>query len=95
MRLVYTPAAVEDLKRLHEFVAPKSPLAARKIAIEIQQAAEKLKIFPYIGLPVSRAPRPDLLRDLYIEQYTIRYLISDESIQILRIWHHKEVEKDL
>ena len=39
MKLQYTPQAVDDLKRLHDFVVLKSPLAARKIAIEIQDAA--------------------------------------------------------
>ena len=91
MKLQYTPQAVADLQRLYEFVAPKNPLAARKIAIEIQESAEKLKAFPKIGLPVSQAPNPDVLRDLYIGNYTIRYLItSTELIQVLRIWHNKE-----
>ncbi|BFM13519.1 type II toxin-antitoxin system RelE/ParE family toxin [Simiduia litorea] len=96
MRLRYTPQAVGDLKRLHDFMAPKSPLAARKAAIEIQEAAERLKVFPKVGLPVSRAENPDLLRDLYIGNYTIRYQISSsEAINILRIWHNKENEKNL
>ena len=95
MKLQYTSQSVDDLRRLHDFVAPNNPLAARKIAIEIQQAAEKLKAFPKIGLPVARAADPNLLRDLYIGQYTNRYQItSAELIHILRIWHNKETEKD-
>ena len=96
MRLFYTPEAIADLQRLHDFVAEKHPLAARKIAIEIQDAAGRLKAFPRIGLPVSRADDPDLLRDLYIGHYTLRYLLSPpRSIHVLRIWHNKEVERDL
>jgi len=96
MRLKYAPQAIGDLKRLHDFVAPKSTLAAKKIAIEIQEAAERLKVFPEIGLPVSRSADPKSLRDLYIGNYTIRYQISSsEFFHILRIWHNKEIEKDL
>ncbi|GAA6145737.1 hypothetical protein NBRC116585_18550 [Thalassolituus maritimus] len=55
-----------------------------------------------IGLPVSRAPDSQRIRDLYSGQYTLRYrlvrdVISDvnhgvnkDVIQILRIWHGKE-----
>ena len=96
MKLQYTPQAVGDLQRLHDFVACKNVLAARKVAIEIQDAANRLKTFPKIGLPVSASPDPDLFRDLYIGNYTIRYQIaSPELIYVLRIWHNKEIEKDL
>ena len=96
MKLQYTPQAVGDLQRLYDFVADKSPLAARKVAIEVQEAAERLKAFPKIGLPVSRATNPELIRDLYIGNYTVRYQIASSTlIQVLRIWHNKEVEKDL
>lgn len=95
MKLRYTPESIDDLRRLYDFIAPKNPLAARKVAIEIQEAAEKLKSFPKIGLPVAKAVEPDLLRDLYIGNYTLRYLIaSPPEILILRIWHNKEIEKD-
>ena len=96
MKLKYSPESVSDLQRLHDFVAHKNPLSARKIAVEIQQAAEKLKLFPQVGLPVSRAESPELIRDLYVGNYTLRYLISSgELIYVLRVWHNKEIEKDL
>lgn len=88
MKLQYTPEAVEDLKRLHDFVATKNALSARKTAIEIQEAAQRLKAFPKIGLPVSASPNADLIRDLYVGSYTIRYKIAyPELIQVLRVWH--------
>lgn len=96
MKLEYSPQSILDLQRLHDFVADKNPLSARKIAIEIQEAAQKLKSFPQIGLPVSRADESKNIRDLYVGKYTIRYLVSvEEIIYILRIWHNKENEKDL
>ena len=96
MQVKYSPESVRDLHRLYDFVAVKNPLSARRIALDIQEGVEKLKSFPQIGLPVSRAPDPNSIRDLYVGKYTVRYLISDvETLYILRIWHNKEEEKDL
>ena len=95
MNLNFTPEAVGDLIRLREFIKEKNPIAAQRIANELLIGIEKLKVFPEIGLIVDRAPQPDLIRDLYISKYTIRYLIGDNEIVVLRMWHGKEIDKDL
>jgi len=94
MNLSFTPEAIEDLTRLREFISRKNPFAAQKVASELLAGLDNLKIFPHMGLPVSSAPDPELVRDLYIDQYTVRYLIKSEQLIILRVWHNKENEKD-
>lgn len=91
----YSPEALADLQRVVDFVEVKNPYAARRIAIDLQEGVFRLKQFPHIGLPVIKAPDPEKIRDLYVGDYTLRYLITDEIIYILRIWHNKENEKDL
>lgn len=93
MRITYTPEAVHDLKRLREFIAEHNPRAANRIAKNIQAGISKLKVFPQMGLSVSKAPDPEMIRDLYVGDYTVRYLLN-RKIYILRVWHGKEVEKD-
>ena len=95
MKANFTFESINDLQRLREFIEVKNPVAAERIANELLAGIEKLKIFPKIGLPVQRAQDPDLIRDLFIGDYTVRYLISNEAIIILRFWHGKEIEKDL
>jgi len=95
MKVKYSPQSVSDLQRVVEFVENKNPYAARRIAIDLQEGVERLKQFPQIGLPVLKAADPEQLRDLYAGDYTVRYLITDEVIYILRIWHGKENEKNL
>ena len=95
MKLSFTPEAVVDLSRLRAFIESKNPIAAQRIANELLKGIEKLKIFPEIGLKVVRAPQPHLIRDLFVGNYTIRYLIGDNEIYVLRMWHGKEIEKDL
>jgi plasmid stabilization system protein ParE len=91
----YSPESLADLQQVVEFVEAKNPYAARRIAIDLQEGVSKLKQFPQIGLPVIKAPDPKTIRDLYVSDYTVRYLITDETIYILRVWHNKENEKNL
>lgn len=95
MKIRYSPESVEDLQRVVEFVEVKNPYAARRIAIDLQEGVDRLKQFPEIGLPVLKAPDPEQIRDLYVGNYTVRYLIANEVIYILRVWHGKENEKNL
>lgn len=91
----YSPESIKDLQRVIEFVEVKNPYAARRIAIDLQEGVSKLKQFPQIGLPVTNAPDPEKIRDLYVGDYTVRYLIAEDTLYILRVWHNKENEKDL
>ena len=95
MKIKYSLESIDDLQRVVEFVEIKNPYAARRIAIDLQEGVDKLKQFPKIGLPVLKASDSELIRDLYINNYTVRYLTTDEVIYILRIWHNKENEKNL
>lgn len=90
MRIAYSPEAIEDLRRLREFIAIKNPSAAKRIAASIIKGIQQLNPFPYLGLKVARAPDPEMIRDLIIGNYTVRYLVDGDEIDILRVWHHKE-----
>ena len=90
MKVTYSPESLEDLRRVVEFVEPQNPFAARRIAIGIQEGVERLKSFPFIGLPVTSAIDPNKIRDLQINKYTLRYLIEKQRNQILRVWHNRE-----
>ncbi len=94
MKTSYTPEAIDDLKRLRAFIAKHDPIAAQRIAIELLNGIEKLKVFPQMGLQVIKAPQPKLIRDLFIGSYTVRYLITQEQIVILRLWQGKEARKE-
>jgi len=95
VKISYTQEAIADLERLRKFIEPKNPFAARRISSELLDGIGNLHAFPKMGLPVARAPDPDTIRDLFIGQYTVRYLLDKAHVVILRVWHGKEVEKDL
>jgi len=95
MNLLFSPEAVDDLARLRKFIEEKNPAAAQRIARDLLLGMEKLKVFPEIGLKVDRAFESQRIRDLFIGRYTVRYLIGEDEIVILRLWHSKEHEKNL
>ncbi len=95
MRVKYSPESIKDLQRVVEFVENKNQFAARRIAIDIQEGVYRLKQFPKIGLPVLKATDSEKIRDLYVGSYTVRYLIAENTIYVLRVWHNKENEIDL
>ena len=93
MKIVYTPEVIEDLARLREFIETNNPEAAGRIANSLLDGVKKLKRFPHIGIQVSKAPNPELMRDLVLGNYVARYLVLEKTINILRIWHQREEER--
>jgi len=90
MILSYSPEAISDLIRLREFIATKNPQAAQTIAQSLQRGISQLKTFLYLGVEVELAPNPEMIRDLIMGNYIVRYLIHQKHVYILRIWHHRE-----
>lgn len=95
MILRFAPEAIDDLIRLRKFIEEKNPAAAQRVGQDLLLGIEKLKEFPEIGLKVDRAFEPGRIRDLFVGNYTVRYLIGDREIIVLRLWHNKENGKDL
>ncbi|MBT2771828.1 type II toxin-antitoxin system RelE/ParE family toxin [Halomonas sp. ISL-60] len=91
MKLVYTDEAIEDLKRLREFIAIHNPSAAGRIATELVGKIDLLPDFPNMGTPVEMAP--DSVHDMVFGKYVIRYSVHTSVIIILRVWHELEGER--
>ncbi|MCB1852799.1 MAG: type II toxin-antitoxin system RelE/ParE family toxin [Gammaproteobacteria bacterium] len=90
MNVRYSREAVNDLRRLREFIEVKNPRAAKKAASTILKGIAQLKDFPLLGTKVDRAPNPEAVRDLVIGNYLARYLVHETELYVLRIWHQKE-----
>ena len=93
MKLVYSPEAVVDLRRLHDFVAEQNPLASRRLAKAVRDGVRRLKQFPRTGRRVRQSAdvwAPEEIRDWVTGTYIARYLLLDDTIIILRVWNQKE-----
>jgi len=93
VKLVYTDEAIDDLKRLREFIAMHNPTAAARIATELVGKIELLPDFPKMGAPVEMAPVPDSVRDMAFGKYVVRYSVHASAIIVLRVWHGLEGER--
>jgi plasmid stabilization system protein ParE len=90
VNLFYTPASVDDLRRLRNFIGVKNQEAAYKISVELREGISILTDLPRIGHKVMKSQTPDLIRDLFVNRYIVRYCILPNEIHVLRIWHQRE-----
>jgi plasmid stabilization system protein ParE len=91
-RLRWSLAALRDVGRLHDFLAPKSRDAARRAVEAIQQGVQVLGTYPEIGRPVDEMP-PEF-REWVIEfgsgAYLALYHYDGKEVVILAVRHGLE-----
>lgn len=92
-RVIFAPAAIRDLERLHAFLRPKNPAAAKRAAQAITRGVRALAAQPHIGRPIDDLPEiyRDWLIDFGDSGYVARYRIEGDTVVILALRHQKEV----
>ena len=93
MKLAFSREARGDLVRLRAFIAKHDPAAAQRVARRLIQGIERLIRHPRLGKRVAIAPgqtAPEEIRDWLVADYVVRYLIANDRIIVLRVWHGKE-----
>lgn len=91
-QIIWLPEAAADLDRLRDFLIPRNPSAAARVARQILQGVNLLEKYPEAGRPVEDPPG---FRDLFIpfgsRGYVLRYRLNqDKNIAIVRVWHASE-----
>jgi len=93
-RLIWTPPALRDMARLHDFLAAKNRGAARRAVRTIRQGVKALATHPEIGRPVEDIPSE--FREWIIQSgdsaYVALYRYDGKQIAILAVRHGREVE---
>lgn len=87
--LDWSPESLDDLDRLHTFLAPVNPIAAARAVQELVSAAEVLRDHPRMGERLSRY-EPREVRRLIVSHYELRYEVAGENVYILRLWSTRE-----
>jgi plasmid stabilization system protein ParE len=93
VKLALSREARDDLVRLRAFIAAHDPSAAERVARRLIRGIERLIRFPRLGRRVIAAPgelAPEEIRDWLVGDYVVRYLIADDRVIVLRVWHGKE-----
>ena len=91
-RLIWSRPALLDVARLHDFLAPKSPDAAKRAVRAIRHGIKALGKHPQIGRPVEEmAPE---FREWVIEfgngAYVALYHYDGKHVVMLAVRHGRE-----
>jgi plasmid stabilization system protein ParE len=87
--LIWHPEALADVARLHQFLAYRSPSAARRGAAAIISTANKIIKNPLLGTP--RAEFREWPAKFGKHAYVLRYFVLDNGdVLVTRVWHSRE-----
>ena len=92
--VVWLPEALQDLSRLHRFLADRNPQAARNAVLCIRAAARQLEAFPEIGRPLEDGRR-EIFAAFGAGAYVLRYRLDAQGQPVvIRVWHTREWRGD-
>ena len=91
-RLIWSEAALSDVRRLHSFLHAKNRLAAVRAVRALRQGAKLLALHPEIGRPMDDMPLEFRERVIEFGQggYVAMYHFDGERVVILGIKHGRE-----
>jgi plasmid stabilization system protein ParE len=89
VKLSWTSKAVDDLARLHQFLAPASPRTAGRAVQALTTVGERLLAHPRLGERLE-AYRPREVRRFLVGSYELRYEVQPGRLVVLRVWHARE-----
>lgn len=78
--------AEQWLREIYEYIAQDNPTAAGKVVSGIYEKAQFLSDFPKIGYKYREEPEGEV-RILLYGHYRIAYIITDDFIDILGVFH--------
>jgi len=83
--LTITPRASRDIEEIQNYIAADSPVAARKVALQLFKALDLLEARPLIGRPTQHGGRREW--SLPGLPYIIPYRVDSKNVIILRVFH--------
>ena len=89
MNVRWTDRSVDDLARLHEFLAPVNRRAAARVVQSLAGAASRLAAHARIGERLEQY-QPREVRRILVGNYEMRYQVRGEEVVILRVWHTRQ-----
>ncbi len=90
-KLVWLPQTQKDIKRLYDFLRDKNPTAANNAIRAIRTGARQLEDYPEAGRPMNDGTgRRELVMTFGAGGYVLRYMLDDQKVVIIRVWHGRE-----
>jgi len=89
MQVFWTDHALQDLERLHAFLAKANAEAAAHVLQSLVVAPANLLTYSRMG-PMLEKYEPREVRRLIVGSYEMHYELKVNSLHILRVWHTRE-----
>ncbi len=91
-RLIWSPAALRDLQRLHRFLVEQNVEAAKRTVRAIRAGVATLSQQPGVGRPVEEmAPEfREWLISFGESGYSVLYRYDEETAVVLAVRHQRE-----
>ncbi|MBD2139875.1 type II toxin-antitoxin system RelE/ParE family toxin [Anabaena sp. FACHB-1250] len=85
MQVKWLRRALRNLEQARNYVFQDNPTAAQELILKIQNAANQLQNYPFMG----KNGRVEGTRELIISNspYILIYRVKEESVEVLRILH--------
>ena len=92
MAVYYGRVALNDLGRIHRFIAPKTPRAADRAVRTIRAAIANLETFPRAGrlAPDGHPNHRELIVRFSSGGYLVLYGIDGDDLVVISIRHQRE-----
>lgn len=87
LKLRWTHPALADISEAQEYISRENPDAAHTVAQRVWDAARQLQDHPEIGRPGHVSGTREWI--VNATPYLIVYRATDDSVEILRVWHSK------
>ena len=87
-KLIWSPAARDDLHDIVVFIARDNPNRAMSFGYELISETDRLQEFPELGRIIPEY-RKDYIREIIFRPYRIVYRVDHDRkfCQIARVWH--------
>jgi addiction module RelE/StbE family toxin len=91
-RINWTSQALTDLEAIGDFIARDAPNFAQVMVDRIFESVERLEAFPRSGRIVPEINQENI-REIIFGSYRIVYLLRDENVFILTVFHASRLLK--
>lgn len=94
-KIAWRERALEDVRRLYDFLFEKNEEAAVKAAQIILRGSSLLEESPRLGRPMADGTgRRELFIPFRSGFYVLRYFLTSDTAVIVRVWHGREDRRE-
>jgi len=88
--VIWVPSALDDLKKIQEYIARDSMYYAKKFTEDAFNATDRLAIFPKSGRIVPEYGNPNI-REIGLGSYRIIYELVDAEVYVVTVVHGRRL----